>query len=151
MSELSDQITEDMKNAMRAKDALTLNTVRMLKSAIKNAAIEKGGASAELTDPEILAVIRKENKKRLDSIDQFEKANREDLAAKEREELAVLEKYLPQPLSEAEIVKLVDEVIAELDATSKKEMGQVMKVLQERTAGRADGKLLSQTVMGKLA
>ncbi len=151
MSELSQQITEDMKTAMRGKDALTLNTVRMLKSAVKNAAIEKGGADAELTDPEIIAVIRKEVKKRQDSAEQFEKGGRPELVEKENEEIAVLNKYLPQALTEEELAKLVDEAVAEVGATSRKEMGQVMKLLQETTGGRADGKALSQAVMAKLS
>ncbi|MBL9155160.1 MAG: GatB/YqeY domain-containing protein [Verrucomicrobiales bacterium] len=150
MSDLSHQITEDMKQAMRDKNAVALNTIRMLKSAIKNAAIEKGGASAELNDAETVAVIRKELKKRQDSIEQFEKAGRQDLADKEKEELAVLQGYLPQPLSAGEIEKLIDDAIAETGATSKKDMGQVMKLVQERAAGRADGKALSQAVMAKL-
>lgn len=140
-----------MKTAMREKNALTLNTVRMLKSAVKNAAIEKGGADAELTDPEIIAVIRKEVKKRQDSAEQFEKGGRPELVEKENEEIAVLNKYLPQALSEEELAKLVDEAVAEVGATSRKEMGQVMKLLQETTAGRADGKALSQAVMAKLS
>lgn len=151
MSELSQQITEDMKTAMREKNALTLNTVRMLKSAVKNAAIEKGGADAELTDPEIVAVIRKEVKKRQDSAEQFEKGGRPELVEKENEEIAVLNKYLPQALTEDELAKLVDEAVAEVGATSRKEMGQVMKMLQETTGGRADGKALSQAVMAKLS
>ncbi|MCB1079393.1 MAG: GatB/YqeY domain-containing protein [Verrucomicrobiae bacterium] len=150
MSDLSHQITEDMKTAMREKNTLALNTIRMLKSAIKNAAIEKGGASAELNDAETVAVIRKEVKKRQDSIEQFEKANRQDLADKEKDELVVLQGYLPQPLSAEEIAKLIDEAIAETGAASKKDMGQVMKLVQERAAGRADGKALSQAVMAKL-
>ena len=150
MSDLSDQITEDLKTAMREKNAVVLNTVRLLKSVIKNAAIEKGGADAELDDGEIAGIIRKEVKKRLDSIEQFENAGREDLASKEKEELEILRNYLPSQLSEEEILELVDEGIAEVGATSKKEMGPVMKRLQERAAGRADGRTLSQAVMKKL-
>ncbi len=151
MSNLSQQITEDMKTAMREKDTLTLNTVRMLKSAIKNEAIEKGGADAELDDGEVIAVIRREVKKRQDSIEQFTKAGRDELAEKEKEELAVLQGYLPEPLSDEELEKLVDEAVAQVGATSRKEMGQVMKILQESTGGRADGKTLSQVVMAKLS
>lgn len=139
-----------MKTAMREKDKVALNTVRMLKSAVKNAAIEKGGADAELNDAEIIAVIRKEVKKRQDSIEQYEGAGRPELAEGEKAEITVLEKYLPTPLSADEIAAAVDEAIAEVGATSKKEMGQVMKVLQEKTGGRADGKALSQAVMSKL-
>lgn len=151
MSELSQQITEDMKTAMRAKDTVALNTIRMLKSSIKNAAIEKGGADAELDDTEISNVIRKEVKKRQDSIEQYEKAGRDELAEQEKVEIEVLNRYLPEPLAEEEIAKIVDEAIAEVGATSRKEMGQVMKIVQEKTAGRADGKTLSQAVMSKLS
>lgn len=151
MSDLSQQITEDMKSAMREKNTVALNTIRMLKSAIKNAAIEKGGADAELDDAEVVAVIRKQVKTRQDSLTQYEEAGRPELAEKEKEEIAILENYLPQALGEDEVAKLVDEAIAEVGATSKKEMGQVMKLVQERAAGRADGKALSQAVMKKLS
>lgn len=151
MSELSQQITEDMKTAMREKNSLALNTIRMLKSAVKNAAIEKGGADAELTDPEIVAVIRKEVKKRQDSIEQYKTADRQELVDQEEAEMAVLNGYLPEPLSEDKIAEIIDAAIAEVGATSRKEMGQVMKIVQENTAGRADGKTLSQAVMAKLS
>ena len=150
MSELTQRITEDMKTAMREKNTVALNTVRMLKSAIKNAAIEKGGANAELTDAEVMAVVRKEVKKRHDSIEQYEAAGRDELADQEKAEIEVLNDYLPEPLSSEEIVSIVEAAIAELGATSRKEMGQVMKIVQEKTAGRADGKTLSQAVMSKL-
>ena len=151
MSELSQQITEDMKTAMREKNTLALNTIRMLKSSIKNAAIEKGGADAELTDPEIVAVIRKEVKKRQDSIEQYKTAGRAELVEQEEAEMAVLNGYLPEPLSEDKIAEIIEAAIAEVGATSRKEMGQVMKIVQEKTAGRADGKTLSQAVMAKLS
>lgn len=151
MSELSQQITEDMKTAMREKNALALGTIRMLKSAIKNAAIEKGGADAELTDPEVVAVVRREVKKRQDSIEQYRSAGRAELAAQEEAEIAVLQAYLPAPLSEEEVAAIIDGAIAEVGATSRKQMGAVMKRVQELTEGRADGKTLSQAVMAKLA
>ncbi len=150
MSELSQQITEDMKTAMRERNTLALNTIRMLKSSIKNAAIEKGGASAELTDPEILAVIRREVKKRQDSVEQYTVAGRTELVEQEQAEIAVLNGYLPEPLNEAELEGIILSAIAEVGATSRKEMGAVMKLVQERTDGRADGKTLSQAVMAKL-
>lgn len=139
-----------MKTAMREKNTVALNTVRMLKSAIKNAAIEKGGANAELTDAEVMAVVRKEVKKRQDSIEQYEAAGRDELADQEKAEIEVLNGYLPEPLSSEEVVSIVEAAIAEVGATSRKEMGQVMKIVQEKTAGRADGKTLSQAVMSKL-
>lgn len=150
MSELPQQITEDMKTAMREKNTVALGTIRMLKSAIKNAAIEKGGADAELDDGEVIAVIRKEVKKRQDSIEQYESAGRDELADQEKTEIEVLNAYLPEPLSTEEIEAIVDAAIAEVGATSRKEMGQVMKIVQAQIAGRADGKTLSQAVMAKL-
>ena len=150
MSTLSARIVEDMKTAMKAKDTLTLNVVRNLKSAMKYAAIEKHGAEGELDDAEAVVVIRKEIKKRQDSIASYEQAARQDLADVEKAEMAVLEKYLPAGLSAEEIVKLVESVIAELGATSKKDMGAVMKKLQEVVAGRADGKTLSAEVAKRL-
>ena len=151
MSDLSTQLTDDMKTAMREKNKVALNTIRMLKSAVKNAAIEKGGADAELSDAEIVNVIRKEVKKRQDSIEQYEKADRPELAETEKDEIVVLQNYLPQALSDEEVEKAVEEAIAEVGATSKKEMGQVMKLLQEKTGGRADGKTLSQAVAKRLS
>lgn len=141
---------EDMKNAMREKNTLALGAIRMLKSAIKNAAIEKGGADAELTDPEIITVIRREVKKRQDSVEQYTTAGRMELVEQEEAEIAVLNGYLPEPLSEADLLAIIDAAIAETGATSRKEMGAVMKLVQDRTAGRADGKTLSQAVMAKL-
>ena len=151
MATLSDQVTDDIKNAMRAKDSLALGTLRALKSAIKNAAIEKGGADAVLDDAEAIVVIRKQVKQRQDSILQFEEAGRVELAQKEKDEVVILEKYLPAALSEEELEKAVSAAIAETGASSRADMGKVMKVLQEKTEGRADGKTLSKAVQSKLA
>lgn len=145
------RILEDMKTAMKAKDTVALNVVRNLKSAMKYAAIEKLGADGELGETDAIGVIRKEIKKRQDSVASYEQANRQDLADNEKAEIAVLEKYLPAAMSEAEIVALVEAVIAELGATSKKEMGAVMKALGERAAGRADNRLLSAEVGKRLS
>ena len=147
---ISQSIVEDMKTAMRAKDSLTLNVVRNLKSSIKYAAIEKLGAEGELPDLDVITVIRKEIKKRQDSIASYEAANRADLADTEKAEMAVLEKYLPTAISLDEIVTLVEAAIAETGATSKKDMGPVMKLVQERAAGRADGKTISTEVSKRL-
>ena len=144
------QISEDIKTAMKAKDTLALNVVRGLKSALKYAAIEKLGAEGELEDPDALLVVRKEIKKRQDSVASYEAASRADLAATEKAEIAVLEKYLPAAMSQDDLVKLVDSVLAETGATSKKEMGAVMKVLQERAAGRVDNRALSTEVSKRL-
>lgn len=151
MSDLSKQINDDLKNAMREKNAVALTVLRGLKSAIKYAAIEQGGADAELDDTAAVAVIRKQIKQRQDSIESFTSGGRDDLIATEKAELEVLEKYLPAGLSDDEIAALVDQAIAETGAASRKDMGGVMKLLQERTAGRADNKTLSQLVMSKLS
>ena len=151
MATLSDQVTEDIKTAMRAKDTTALGTLRALKSAIKNSAIEKGGADAVLDDAEVTIVIRKQIKQRQDSINQFEQAGRAELAEKEKAEMEVLEKYLPAALTQDEIDQAVTEAIAETGASSRADMGKVMKVVQEKTGGRADGKTLSQAVQSKLA
>ncbi len=145
------QISEDLKNAMRAKDAVALNVIRNLKSALKYAAIEKLGADGELGDTDALAVVRKEIKKLQDSVDGAEKAGRPEAVAAAKAEIAVLEKYLPAAMSAEDLGKLVEAVIAELGATSKKDMGGVMKALQERVAGRADSKSISTEVAKRLA
>ncbi|MES2598182.1 MAG: GatB/YqeY domain-containing protein [Verrucomicrobiota bacterium] len=147
---ISAQIVEDMKTAMKAKDTVALNVVRGLKSAIKYAAIEKLGADGELDDTDAIAVVRKEIKKRQDSVTSYEAAARQDLADTEKAEIAVLEKYLPAAMSQSDLVKLVETVITELGATSKKDMGNVMKVLQERAEGRADNRALSGEVAKRL-
>lgn len=148
---ISAQILEDMKTAMKAKDSVTLNVVRALKSAIKYAAIEKSGADGELDDTDAILVVRKEIKKRQDSIASYETAGRQELADNEKAEIAVLERYLPAAMSAEDLVKLVEAVIAELGATSKKDMGNVMKVLQERSEGRADNRAISSEVAKRLA
>ncbi|MBL9179647.1 MAG: GatB/YqeY domain-containing protein [Verrucomicrobiaceae bacterium] len=145
------QISEDLKNAMRAKDTVALNVIRNLKSALKYAAIEKLDADGELGDTDALAVVRKEIKKLQDSVDGAEKAGRPEAVAAAKAEIAVLEKYLPAAMSAEELGKLVEAVIAELGATSKKDMGGVMKALQERVAGRADSKSISTEVAKRLA
>ena len=113
--------------------------------------IEKSGPEAELADAEAIQVIRKQAKQRQDSIDSFEKGGRAELAAKEKQELEILNSYLPQQLSAEELSQLVRETIASLGATSKAQMGMVMKELQAKVAGRADGKTLSQEVQRQLA
>jgi len=147
---LQEQIDQDIKEAMKARQAERLGVLRMLKSAVKNVAIEKGGASAVLDDPEVSAVIRKQVKQRMDSIEGFEKGGRPELAAKERAEIEVLSTYLPKALSEEELSALVKEAVAEAGATSKAQMGAVMKIATAKAAGRVDGKSLSQEVQRQL-
>ena len=150
MSSLIETITTDMKTAMRERNKVALNTLRALKSAATNAAIEKSGAGTELAENEVINIIRKQIKQRQDSIEQFEKAGRAELAENEKAEITILEQYLPTPLSHEEIISAVEAAIAESGADSKKDMGLVMKLLQEKTGGRADGKKLSQEVMKRL-
>ena len=147
---LQQRVDSDLKEAMRAKDATKLGVLRMLKSALKYAAIAKSGAEAELSDTEAVQVIRKQAKQRQDSIESFEKGGRAELADKEKEELAILNSYLPQGMSPDDLAKIVRETIAELGATSKAQMGAVMKALQAKTGGRADGKALSVEVQKQL-
>src|SRR6267143_75768 len=147
---LPERIDADLKDAMRAKDALKLSVLRMLKAALKNAAIEKSGADAEVNDAEAAQVIRKQVKQRQDSIESFEKGGRAELAAKEKEELSILNGYLPQAMSAVEVAQVVRETIAETGATSKAQMGIVMKAVQTKVAGRADGKTLSAEVQKQL-
>lgn len=147
---LSQRVDEDLKNAMRDKNAIKLGVLRMLKSALKYAAIEKSGSEGELSDAEAAQVIRKQVKQHQDSIQSFEKGGREELAAKEKEELLILNSYLPQAMSADEVAKIVRETISELGATSKAQMGAVMKAVQAKVAGRAGGKTLSQEVQKQL-
>ena len=136
---------------MREKNALKLGVLRMLKAALTNATIEKGGTGSKLTDIDATQVIRKQVKQRQDSIESFEKGGRAELAAKEKEELSILNSYLPQAMSEAELSQMVRETIAEVSATSKAQMGVVMKAVQAKAAGRADGRTLSQEVQKQLS
>ena len=147
---IQERIDSDLKEAMRAKDTTKLAVLRMLKSALKYAAIAKPGAEAELSDAEAAQVVRKQAKQRQDSIESFEKGGRADLAQQEQKELSILNGYLPQAMSADQVEKAVREAIAEVGATSKAQMGAVMKALQAKVAGRADGKTLSQEVSRQL-
>jgi uncharacterized protein YqeY len=138
-----------MKEAMRAKDAPRLSTLRLLKSALEYSKIEK--KQETLADADVVAVIKKQIKQRQDSIEGFEKGGRADLVDKEKAELAVLKSYLPEELSAAQLEEIVKTVIAEVGATTKADMGKVMKAVQAKIAGRADNKLVSQTVSAHLA
>ena len=148
---IQEEIDGDLKDAMRARDAARLSVLRMVKSALMNAAIEKIGAAGVLSDFEAVAVIRKQVKQRLDSIQSFETGGRPELAAKERKEIEFLTAYLPKPLGENEIQQIVNDSIAQIGATSKAQMGAVMKIATEKAEGRVDGKTLSQAVQKALA
>jgi uncharacterized protein len=151
MSEITTRIPEDIKTAMRAKDSTALNALRALKSALTNAAIEKGGLGTALEEPEVLAVVRKQIKQRLDSCEQFEKAGRPELVATEKTEIEILSRYLPAAMTGEQMISIVEQAVTETGATGKADMGKVMKRAQELAEGRADGKLLSAAVMKRLA
>jgi uncharacterized protein YqeY len=136
---------------MRQRNAMQLSVLRMLKAALKNVAIEKGGAAMDLSDADAQQVIRKQVKQRQDSIESFEKGGRPELAAKEKDELTLLQVYLPQPLSAEELQEVVRDTIFELNASSRAQMGAVMKAVQTKVAGRADGRTVSQEVQRQLA
>ena len=146
-----ERVDSDLKEAMRAKDTTKRGVLRMLKSALKYAAIAKSGAETELSDADAAQVIRKQAKQRQDSIESFEKGGRADLADKEKEELSILNGYLPQGMSAGEVARIVRETIVEVGVTSKAQMGAVMKALQVKVAGRVDGKTLSAEVQKQLS
>ena len=155
---LAEQIERDLKEAMKARDVARLGTLRMVKSALKYAAIEKSGADAIIDDETAIAVLRKQIKQREDAAEGFEKGGRPDSSASERAEITVLSAYLPASLSPEELEKIVREVIAEVGAAlgasvgvGKAQMGAVMKAAQAKAEGRADGKSLSALVQKLLA
>lgn len=144
---LQERLSQEIKSAMLARDAERLGTLRLLKSALGYVQIEK--KTETISDADFVALAQKEVKKRRDSIEQFEKGGRAELAAKEKQEIAVLETFLPQAMPETELEQLVRTTIQEVGATSKKDMGTVIKAVQVKAAGRADGKTISGLV-GKL-
>ena len=144
---LQERLSQEIKSAMLAKNADRLGTLRLLKSALGYTQIEK--KSETTSDADFVALVQKEVKKRRDSVEQFEKGGRPELATKEKQEITVLEAFLPQAMSEADLEQLVRATIQEVGATSKKDMGQVIKAVQAKAAGRADGKTISGLV-GKL-
>lgn len=138
---LKERLTQDLKDAMRNRDAVRLRTIRSLRAALLEKEIEeRSGGEATLTEEQELAVLQKQAKQRRDAIEQYEQAGREDLAEKEREELAVITSYLPRPLSEEEIREVLLEIIRETGASSPRDMGKVMGPAMSRLRGRADGR-----------
>lgn len=144
---LMDQLNADMKSAMVARDNRRRDVIRFLKAAITNAAIEK---RTDLGDEEILALIRFQIKQRRDSIELFRKGNREELAAEEEAQIAILQDYLPQQMDESELVELVARVSDELSVTTQKDLSRLMPVLMQATAGRAEGRTLSRLAMEEI-
>jgi uncharacterized protein YqeY len=144
---LKNRITEDMKSAMRAKDAPRLGAIRLLQAAIKQREVDE---RIELEDTHVIEVIEKMLKQRRDSISQYEAANRADLADVEKYEVSVLQEYLPQPLNEAEIAELLDKAIAETGASGVKDMGKVVAAVKPQVVGRADMGKVSGLIKARL-
>lgn len=146
---LWDQLNADLREAMLARDGVRVGALRMLKTAIEYHKIEK--KQEQLTDAEVVAVIKKQIKQRQDAIEGFQRGGRADLAANEKAELAILQTYLPSELPAEELERIIVATIAEVGARSKADMGKVMKAVQAKTAGRTDNRLVSQLVAGKLS
>lgn len=147
---LKQSLRDELTSSMKARNELKTSVLRMLLSAVTYLEIQKGGAGYEATDEDVLTVIEKQVKQRKDSIDQFEKANRSDLAEKEKKEMEILGIYLPTPLTEEEISSLITDAITQTRATGPQDMGKVMNFLKVHTKGKADGKMVSTMVQATL-
>ena len=145
---MKDELLQDLKEAMKNKDTLRKDTITMLRAAILQ--VEKDSQKT-LTDDEICAIVAKEVKKRKESVKEYEDAGRQDIADSLKQEVEILSKYLSEQLSQEEIVKLVEDAVKESGAASPRDMGKVMSILRPKTAGKADGKLVSDIVKEKLA
>lgn len=145
---LREQVLADMKEAMKSRQADRLSAIRMLQAAMKNKEIEV--RPNEMTEQDALSVVKKLTKQRKDAIEEYTKAGRQDLADKEKFELSVLEAYLPEQLTREQIAQVVDEVITSLGAKDIKQMGAVIKEVQAKTAGSADGRAISEIVKERL-
>lgn len=146
---IKDQLTADMKQAMKDREAgkLRLSVIRMVRASIKNTEINQ---KKDLNDDEVLGILAKEVKMRQDSLVEFQKAARQDLIEQAEQEIAILKKYLPQALSDEELKAIVAEVVAAVGASSRKDMGKVMPAVMAKTRGRADGKRVNALVMEAL-
>lgn len=145
---MKEELLQDLKEAMKNKDTLRKDTITMLRAAILQ--VEKDSQKV-LNDDEICAIVAKEVKKRKESVKEYEDAGREDIADNLKKEIEILSKYLPEQLTEEEIRKMVEDAIVESGAASPRDMGKVMSILRPKTAGKADGKLVSDIVKEKLA
>ena len=144
---LKEKIEEDLKNALRAKESLKVSCLRLIKAAIKNKEIDLRGT---LEDPQVLSILSTLSKQRKESIEQFKKGGRQDLVRQEETELALIEGYLPQALTEGELLDIIASAIAETKAQGSKDVGKVMKAVMPKITGRADGKLVNALVLKKL-
>ena len=146
---LQSQIFDDIKTAMKAREAHKLEVLRMIKTAITNLAIQKG--QDDLSDELVMEVLQKQYKQRKESFDSFTSAGRDELAEKEKQEMAIIETYLPEQLSEEEVRSIAEGVISELGVSDKATTGQIMKALMPKVKGKADGKLVNQVVQSLLS
>ena len=144
---LKEKLQEDLKSSMKNKDTVKKSVVTLIRAAIKQHEVDN---RVELADDAIIDIISKQLKQRKDSLAEFEKANRDDLVEETKSEIQVLEGYLPQQLSEEELEKIVIETIAEVGATSMKDMGKIMATIKPKTAGRADGRKINELVKKNL-
>jgi hypothetical protein len=145
---LEERLVEEMKQAMKSNDKLRLSTIRMIRSSLKNKEIE---LRKKLEDEDIVKVIQVMVRKGEESVEQFQVGGRMDLVEKETKEIEILKSFLPQPLSQEEILKIVDETIQETQASSLKDIGKVMKSVMPKIGGKADGKLINQLVKERLS
>lgn len=145
---LDQQLLEDMKRSMKAKDKIRVETIRSLRGQLKNAIISKG---SDLSEDEVIQEISKAAKKRKESVEQFKAVGREDRASIEQQELDIIYEYLPDQMDEGQIEELVDQVIGEVNPTSEKDIGKIMSAIMPRVKGRADGKLVQQIARNKLS
>jgi len=145
---LEERLVEEMKQAMKSNDKLRLSTIRMIRSALKNKEIE---LRKKLEDEEVVKVIQVMVRKGEESVEQFQIGGRMDLVEKEKKEIEILKSFLPQPLSQEEILKIIDQSIQETEASSLKDIGKVMKSVMPKIGGKADGKLINQLVKERLS
>lgn len=141
MMDIQEKLVIDMKESMKSGEKLRLSTIRMIRSGLKNAEIAKGG---DLSEDDIMGVLAGEARRRKEAIDEYEKAGRDDLASKERQELVIVQEYMPEQMSEDEIEALIREAINETGADSKKDMGRVMGKVMPQVKGKADGRLVNE-------
>ena len=145
---LEERLVEEMKQAMKSNDKLRLSTIRMIRSALKNKEIE---LRKKLEDEEVIKVIQAMVRKGEESVEQFQTGGRRDLVEKEKKEIEILKSFLPQPLSQEEMLKIIDQSIQETQASSPKDIGKVMKSVMPKMGGKADGKLINQLVKERLS
>jgi uncharacterized protein YqeY len=145
---LEERLVEEMKQAMKSNDKLRLSTIRMIRSALKNKEIE---LRKKLEDEDVVKVIQAMVRKGEESVEQFQTGGRMDLVEKEKKEIGILKSFLPQPLSQEEILKIIDQSIQETQASSLKDIGKVMKSVMPKIGGKADGKLINQLVKERLS